>query len=84
MAGPTRNMFNPQVLSTGADGDAVVTGSDGGILDDDIGWELDMDAVGDDLNSLNVHVSNILSLPGLLSKSYIRIIFKIWRHIFLF
>ena len=63
MARATGNMFNPQVLGTGADGDAVIAGFDGGTLDDNVSRELDVDAVGvgavavgDDFNSLNLNV----------------------------
>ena len=63
MARATNNVLNPQVLGAGADGDAVVPGSDGGVLDDDIGGELDMDAVGvgavaarNDVDPLKAHI----------------------------
>ena len=63
MARATNNVLNAQVLGARANGDAVVPGFDGGVLDDDIGRELYMDAVGvgavaarNDVVSLKAHI----------------------------
>ena len=63
MSRSTFNSFNQQVLGPGADGNAVVPGSDSSVRDHNIAGELDVDAigiwtvtVGNDFGSLDLHI----------------------------
>lgn len=63
MARTTCHAFNPQVLGAGADGDAIVPGSYGGVEDCYILWLLDVDAIGvwtvsssHDLHTSHLHI----------------------------
>lgn len=63
MARSTCNVFNPQVTCSGANGDAIITSSNFGVKDGNVGGHLDMDAIsvgavtiGYDLNTLHLHV----------------------------
>lgn len=63
MSGAADKVFNPQTLSAGADGDAIVAGSNPGVEDGDVRRELHVDAVcvgagtgGSDPYPLHFHV----------------------------
>lgn len=63
MAWSTCNVFNPQVTGARADRDAIISGTNIGVEDGDVGGHLDMDAIsvrtvtcGNDLNALRFHV----------------------------
>jgi hypothetical protein len=45
MSRSTCNVFNPQITSTRANGDTIITGSNFGVDDHDVGGFLDMDAI---------------------------------------
>jgi hypothetical protein len=45
MTRSTCNVFNPQIIGTRADGDTIITGSNFGVDDGDVGGFLDMDAI---------------------------------------
>jgi len=63
MSWSTCNVFNPQVSGSRAYGDAIISGSNFGVEDGDVGGHLDVDAVGvravsvgQDLHSLHLHI----------------------------